>query len=527
MEQNNNHNGEEQTRITDTTKTEEPEVFVMPDEKEEVNKEPNAFDLLNLSNVDLFTDVEENLDTLPQDQQLKVYTKIVSNNTCMPSYDPADIEKFIDDDEIASGFGKKSELTSSIFSLGVANSDMDAVFSNGTTENYFNHTMFNNIKFYGDTIKAVSKGKNSSGFMDMLNETSGMSLPLIIPLWNSGIWIGIRNPDETQIIALKYFAAEKEKMIGATTGSTVYSNQSVLYMKTAIDLLLNLISFSNVNVPANELKDLIVASDINPALNGLAQSMFVDGVDFYRTCSNFVSKNKPCGHSFKAKIRLQNALHTDFSKMSEAQLYHMAKKSPNSVTKEEVLAYQEEFSNIFKRTKEYSLGADVKTIIEYKTPYISEYLDQGEYWVNKLTKTAALTMSKLDKKDDFRKTGYSTQMKTDLLGSYIHYFGSIKLVKGENVQATKDLKEVSAAVENFSKNTMLYDKILNDILEVIRNGTISIVGIPEYECEICKKMNTDTLPEEVHSFKKIIPFNVLQILFTLGDLRYQAIEERG
>lgn len=502
------------------------EVYVLqPTKEEEIsNQEPTAFDLLSNINIEAMENIEEQLELKDESDAFPIYTNIVKHNTCLPNYDSSLVSDFVEDKDIIDNFDKKPELSNAIFSLGVANSDMDAVFSNGTTENYYNHTMFNKIKFFGDVVKTKNTA-DTGDFLDMLDDATGMAMPITVPLWNSGIWVALKTPDEPQIIALKYFAAEKEKQLGATTGSTVYSNQSVLYTKTAIDLFMNLIVFTNVDCKKDELRNLIIASDVNLVISGLAQAIYLDGVDYYRTCSNFTSKTKPCNHSFKAKIRLQNATHTDFSKMSEAQLYHMAKKSPASVKKEEVLAYQEEFAYMFKARKEYSMG-EVKVIINYKVPTIAHYLTQGEYWINKLNKTATLILSKLDKKDDFRKTGYSTQMKTDLLGSYLHYFESVSLVKGEVVKTSKNLKELSQSVERFSKDTLLYDKILNDILSVIRNGTISIVGLPEYECTKCQQMNTDTLAEENHSFKKIIPFNVLQLLFTLGDLRYREIEDR-
>lgn len=537
MENNNIENTEAQpelvaaTAVTvdtiDTPNPTEPEVFVLQEKKEETiaeEKELTAFDLLSNLNIEPLEEIEENIELKDEATLTPIYRQIVESNTCLPAYDPSTISEFTGDKDMLDGFDAKPELSSAIFSLGVVNSDMDAVFSNGTTENYFNHTMFNKIKFYGDIVKTRSSAE-SGDFLDMLDDVTGMAMPITVPLWNSGIWVALKTPDEPQIIALKYFAAEKEKQLGASTGSTVYSNQSVLYTKTAIDLFMNLIVFSNVDCKKEELRKLILASDVNLVISGLAQAIYLDGVEYYRTCSNFTSKDKPCGHSLKAKVRLQNATHTDFSKMSEAQLYHMAKKSPGSVKKEEVLAYQEEFNSIFTAKREYSMG-EVKVIINYKVPTVEHYLTQGEYWVNRLNKTASLILSKLDKKDDFRKTGYSTQMKTDLLGSYLHYFESVTLVKGEIVKTSKNLKELSQSVERFSKDTLLYDKILNDILAIIRNGTISIVGLPEYECSKCKQLNTDSFPEANHSFKKIIPFNVLQMLFTLGDLRYREIERR-
>lgn len=117
-------------------------------------------------------------------------------------------------------------------------------------------------------------------------------------------------------------------------------------------------------------------------------------------------------------------------------------------------------------------------------------------------------------------------MKTNLLGGYIHYFAGIDILKDGEVKSSKDLKELFGAVERFSKDIKLYDAMLNDILQLIKNSTISIIGIPEYKCKKCEQMNVNTSVDEYIS-KNIIPFNVLQVLFTLGDLRFQEIQERN
>ena len=119
-------------------------------------------------------------------------------------------------------------------------------------------------------------------------------------------------------------------------------------------------------------------------------------------------------------------------------------------------------------------------------------------------------------------------MKTNLLGGYIHYFAGMDIVnKNGAIKSTKNLTELFGAVERFSKDIKLYDAMLNDILQLIRNSTRSIIGVPEYKCSKCQKMNVNSSVEEGHFFRNIIPFNVLQILFTLGDLRFQEIQKRN
>ncbi len=520
---------------TEIKKTEEQEEVYLVKKTdngmlEEIKEEEKtASQKIVTDSVNIFENIDEwdASDISPMDESIETLA-LLKNNTSLPNYPPSLYKEISDDSEFLESMSKRDLLSSTVHTFSIVNSDMDGVFGDKTTEKYKNRATLDGISFYGKEISVRSD--KDDGFLDSLDNSMGIGVPIMIPLYNSGIWVAIKTIEEPAIIALKYLSLEKEKQVGASTGAAVYSNQSVLYAKEAIDLFISSIVFTNVRVKHKEdLKKLILCSDINTIYSGLGQAMYPKGIKYILNCNNIISKTLSCDSIIKPTIRLQNAQHTDFSKLSDAQLYHMSKKSPASVTVEEVRAYQAEFSNITTASKEYAIGSNIKATIHYKTPNIEEYLIQGEFWINRITRTASNIMSKLEKqKDNFKQQGFSTQMKTNLLGGYIHYFAGIDILKdGEDVKSSKDLKELFGAVERFSKDIKLYDAMLNDILQLIKNSTISIIGIPEYRCQKCKKMNVNTSVDEGHSFKNIIPFNVLQVLFTLGDLRFQEIQERN
>lgn len=497
---------------------------------EEAKEEPaTAKELLETSNVNVFEDIEEfdSAEMSGVDESVETLA-ILNNNTALPNYSPTLYKEISEDDEFLDSISKRDMLSSTVHSFSIVNSDMDGVFAGKTTENYTNRAMFNGMSFYSKEISV--KTESTDSFLDRLDSSMGIGVPVMVPLYNSGIWVAVKTIEEPAIIALKYLALEKEKQIGASTGAAVYSNQSVLYAKDAIDLFINSIVFTNVRTKSKEdLRKLILSSDINTIYSILGEAMYPKGVKYILNCNNIISKDNSCDSIIKPTIRLQNTRHTDLNRLSDAQLYHMAKKSPASVTVDEVLAYQKEFSNITTSSKEYMIANGIKITINYRIPNAEEYLVQGNFWVKRITKTASNIMAKLEKqKNQFQQEGFSTQMKTNLLGGYIHYFHSIDMLFPDgSVTVTKDLKELFGAVERFSKDIRLYDAMLNDILQLIKNSTISIIGIQEYKCSKCKKMNDNKTVEEGHVFRNIVPFNVLQILFTLGDLRFQEIQERN
>lgn len=491
-------------------------------------EEKTASEKIITESVNIFEDIHEwdASDISPMDESVETLA-LLKNNTALPNYSPSLYKDLSDDSEFLDSISSRDLLSSTVHSFSIVNSDMDSVFADKTTEKYKNRATLDNISFYSKDI-SVKSDKDDS-FLDSLDNTMGIGVPIMVPLYNSGIWVAIKTIEEPAIIALKYLSLEKEKQVGASTGAAVYSNQSVLYAKDAIDLFISSLVFTNVRLKHKEdLKKLILSSDINTIYSALGQAMYPKGIKYTLNCNNIIDKANSCDSIIKPTIRLQNAQHTDYSKLSDAQLYHMAKKSPASVTVDEVRAYQDEFSNITTISKEYMIGNNTKAVIRYKVPNVEEYLIQGEFWIKRITRTASNIMSKLEKqKDNFKQQGFSTQMKTNLLGGYIHYFAGIDIIKDGDVKSSKDLKELFGAVERFSKDIKLYDAILNDILHIIKNSTISIIGIPEYKCKKCEQINNNSSVDDGHTFKNIIPFNVLQVLFTLGDLRFQEIQERN
>lgn len=518
----------------DTETKEQEEIYLVKKTNdgafEEIKEEEKtASEKIITESINIFEDIHEwdASDISPMDESVETLA-LLKNNTALPNYSPSLYKDLSDDSEFLDSISSRDLLSSTVHSFSIINSDMDGVFADKTTEKYKNRATLDGISFYSKDI-SVKSDKDDS-FLDNLDNTLGIGVPIMVPLYNSGIWVAIKTIEEPAIIALKYLSLEKEKQVGASTGAAVYSNQSVLYAKDAIDLFISSLVFTNVRLKHKEdLKKLILSSDINTIYSALGQAMYPKGIKYILNCNNIIDKDKSCDSIIKPTIRLQNAQHTDYSKLSDAQLYHMAKKSPASVTVDEVRAYQDEFSNITTTSKEYALGNNIKAVIHYRVPNLEEYLIQGEFWIKRITRTASNIMSKLEKqKDNFKQQGFSTQMKTNLLGGYIHYFAGIDILKEDgDVKSSKDLKELFGAVERFSKDIKLYDAMLNDILQLIKNSTISIIGIPEYKCKKCEQMNVNTSVDEGHIFKNIIPFNVLQVLFTLGDLRFQEIQERN
>ena len=522
-------NNREEEEVVEKIQEEEKETFVIKQE-DKIKEDSKAIDRdLTTSIINVFEDIEEfNSEEIDTKLESMETLNILSNNKALPNYSPSLYKEISDDDAFLDSISKRDMLSSTVHSFSILNSDMDGVFADNTEEHYKNKAVFNKVSLFNKEISV--KTEDSDSFLDTLDNQLGIGVPVMGALFNSGIWVAIKTIEEQAIIAMKYLALDKEKRIGATTGAAVYSNQSVLYAKDAIDLFINSIVFTNVKVKNKEdLRKLILSSDINAIYALLGQAMYPNGVRYILNCNNILDKDNSCNHIIKPNIRLQNTQHTNYDKLSDAQLYHMAKKSPASVTVDEVRAYQEEFSSITTARKEYDFGEGVKIVVNYKIPNVEEYLTQGDFWVNRITRTASNIMSKLDKqKDQFKQEGFSTQMKTNLLGGYIHYFAGMDIVnKNGAIKSTKNLTELFGAVERFSKDIKLYDAMLNDILQLIRNSTISIIGVPEYKCSKCQKMNVNNSVEEGHFFRNIIPFNVLQILFTLGDLRFQEIQKRN
>lgn len=487
-------------------------------------------DLLNTEDFDLVIKKDKiNLNNL-KDEDVRFETINIPNNTNKEMID------FIDEDEAGNSIMKAiakdpDNRAHTIKLLEEAKfREQRGAHERSSNENYFSAATLNNdgkaVKMHPSFVNARKKNTSTSSMiLDKINKSTNTDVVISVPLYNSGIWLGIQSPSEPEIIQLQMLALENEIKLGASTAGLVYSNYSVLFRKYALDLAFSNIAYSSVKVDNfSQLRELIDITDENSILNGLNAAIYPTGVDRMITCSNFLREKNPCNHSVQAKLHFDRLHFIDYSRLNDDLLLHMAKKTPNSTTIAEVEEYKRQLAVYTESIKNYKLPDGSEVTITYKIPNIKNGIIQGEYWTEKITMLVNDIITGTNKNvtevaDEMMRIYIDSAMRTNLLGLYLHFIKSIKIDGIEEF----DYREINNILHALTRVDNVANAIISDILTLVKNASLTTIGHTQYTCPSCKTLNTNDTVEDSHPFKKIIPFNVLGVLFILGSLKYNTL----
>lgn len=502
-------------------------------EKEEKSlpKANNAIsDLLNTEDFDLTIKKDKiNLNNL-KDEDVRFETINIPNNTNIEMID------FIDEDDngnsIMNSAAKDPDNRPHVVKLLEESKVRE---QRGVHEKENNHTYFSSatlknddkiVKMHPSFINTRKKDSTTSSMiLEKINKSTNTDVVISVPLYNSGIWLGIQSPSEPEIIQLQMLALENEMKLGASTAGLVYSNYSVLFRKYALDLAFSNIAYSSVKVDNfSMLRELIDTTDENSILNAVSAAIYPTGVDRMITCNNFLKEKKPCNHSVQAKLHFDRLHFVDYSRLNDDLLLHMAKKTPNSTTIAEVEEYKRQLSIYTESIKTYKLPDGSDITITFKVPSIKNGIMQGEYWTEKITMLVNDIITGANKNvaeisNEMMSIYIDSAMRTNLLGLYLHFISSIKVDDKEET----DYRQINNILHALTKVDNIASAIVSDIITLIKNASITTIGHTQYTCPSCKTLNNNDTVEDGHPFKKIIPFNVLGVLFILGSLKYNTV----
>lgn len=333
-----------------------------------------------------------------------------------------------------------------------------------------------------------------------------------VPLVHSGLNLAIRPPTDRELINFYQTLSAQKISLGRSTGGYIYSNFTAFYVSALIDLIMDNIFSVNVaseQLPVAKLKETISVNDLFTLVWGLACSMHPKGFEYERPC---LSDPGECTYVARGRLNLTKLLVTDNNALSANQKKHMSFRQANSRTLAQVTEYQAEHAHHLHNTK---IIDDIT--FKFKVPTIAAYLNAGDRWVasieNELDKH--IFDKESDKEEALNKFALSSVMR-----HYRHWIESIE-IEGNRIE---DEDTIDKLLEEFSSVDIIREGFHKAVVEFIEKTTISVVGIPVYNCPDCGKSQstagTDT------SFVNYIPLDVLQLFFDLIIRRMQSLARR-
>ena len=435
-----------------------------------------------------------------------------------------------------------NEMNDKIFRSSFSDKDTEALKINNDSVNYTNKDnalydsvnndgMINNFK-YADKelgirpLKIGGSGNlNGDAAIAKLANIIGVGETIQVPLWHSGFWVTLKPVKDVELINLDMQITNNQITLGRDTNTLIFSNYSVVFNRIVTNFIINHIQSTTLDLPTGEdLREYISVQDLYTLVNSLLYSMHPRGYPLIRTCSNSnvlnAETNKPkCSHTIEAKIDFRKMLWVDRKMLSKEHIAQMSKRTPGSVTTDDVIEYANTLPiNKSKKIEVEYNGNKVYFIL--KTPTLKDYINNGEKWVNDIiSKSEAIFTETTDNEE--REAIINTTAAAMVMGVYNIYISEILFEDGSTIKNRIDIDD---ALTMLSNSQDLIKVFLDGIKEYINSNNISVIGITNYTCPACGE---DQVKEGKDNFKEIIPINVLESFFDLCVLRIIKVRDNN
>lgn len=353
------------------------------------------------------------------------------------------------------------------------------------------------------------------------------------PLWNSGLWITFKPASESELLELNRIIAADKIQAGRWSYGLALSNNVVYTLDRVFDFALAHVYNTSVRseeLSIDKLRDWIAPQDVNSFIWGFLCANYPSGFHYNTGCINNPSK---CNHVFEETLNVSKLQWTDSSILTEWQRGHMASMSANSKSLDSLKRYREEMSRLQNKRVILNKGTAHEMAITIRTPTMTQYIDQGHRWIGGLVESVNSVLG-LDAGDDARNLQINKLNKATTLCQYSHWIESIeygdltgdeKAAEERSIMLINDLASIEENLKALSATDSLREAIITEVLKYINDSTISVIGVPAYDCPVCNAPQDTEVAYPRHT--SIIPLDVIQVFFALLGQRVNRIVTRS
>lgn len=395
---------------------------------------------------------------------------------------------------------------------------------------------FNNIELRGRTPSMSKKpGQHvAEGELALLQLMTHLGVGGIFraPMWNSGIWVTFKPATESEMLELNRIIASDKIQAGRWSYGLALSGTVAYTVDRLFDFALGHVyntSIKSDELPISKLRDHIAPQDINSFIWGFLCSVYPSGFHYTTGC---VANPAKCHHVVEENLNVSALQWTDCSGLTDWQKRHMSSPAANSQTLESLKRYKEELKRSQKTAVVLKKGTSHEMRITLKTPTVTEYIDQCHRWIGGLVDSVNAVLG-MDASDESRNKEINQLNKATTLCQYGHWIESIEY--GEisprpdeavenSISIIKDLSSIEKTLKTLSATDSIREEIIDHVLDYINSSTLSVIGVPAYDCPACgKPQDTDKkFPRHVN----IIPLDVIQVFLALLSQRVSRIRTR-
>ena len=348
----------------------------------------------------------------------------------------------------------------------------------------------------------------------------GLGTTFQVPCWHSGIWVTFKPPTEIELLELNRAMIASKIRLGYNTYGLAFSNITSYTVDHLADFMRTHIyatTVKNEELTFDKLMAYIDVRDLYTLIWGLSCTIYPKGFQIRRACTTNPEK---CNHVTEEVINLGKLQHIDISQLNEWQKAHMGIRRPFERDLDSVKKYKDEMLVLRNsRVRISKDGHPTEVYVNFKSPSIEQYLIEGNAWisgiVDKVNSALKDTDSDADRNLMVQRYGQASSMR-----QYSHWVDTIEL--GSNT--IDDSETIRSILDVMSSDDFLREEFLSKVVDYINQSTISVIGIPGYECPNCKGIQTDEgMPAH---FTNVVAIDCIQYFFSLATQRIQRIATR-
>lgn len=347
----------------------------------------------------------------------------------------------------------------------------------------------------------------------------GLGSVFQVPLWHSGFWVGFKAPSDTEIVRLNQQLVADKIEYGRSSYGLVFSNNRAYTVERLIDFAINHIYDTSLDLKKlgeRSLKSMIMSQDIDSFLWGLVCSMYPRGFQYRRSCT---ADPETCNHVEEGILNAARMNWVNRNALSQQQKDHMVMRQGNSMSVESVLHYQTQMLRSQTERLEIKGRYGDTLVMNFKFPNVQQYIEAGHTWIAGLVEMVDQILG-AEVSQKAKEAKIIELAKASSMRQYRHFVESIEM----GSMVFSDEKSITGILDGLSGDDVIRTSFFEAVLSYINRGTVSVFGIPQYDCPSCNKPQDQegVLPNH----KNILPLDLIQLFFELMSQKLARIENR-
>lgn len=353
------------------------------------------------------------------------------------------------------------------------------------------------------------------------------------PMWNSGIWVTFKPATEMEMLELNRMIYADKIDLGRYSYGLALSNTVVYTLDRVFEFALRHVyntSVKSEEMPIHMLREHLAPQDVNSFIWGFLCANYPSGFHYSVGCINDPNK---CTHVIEETLNVTKLQWIDNSQLTDWQKQHMATMTAGSRSLDSIKRYREEMKRMQNSRIILNEGTKHEIGITIKSPSVAQYIQQGHEWIGGIVESVNNALG-MDESENVRNEYTNRIGKATTLCQYVHWIDSIEYgelsedgtaPEERSRKIVTDRATILDTLKVLSATDSIRELIIDKVLDYINQSTISVIGVPAFDCPVCGKPQEDEEPV-FPRHASVIPLDVLQVFFALLLQRLARIANR-